>query len=248
MCMNVLKRQFDRDGFVVVRQFLSEHERAELVHQVDRYLRQVVPTLPASRAFYVDAGRPETLKQVQIVDEPYFEAYRRQPHWTQLAEMLIGEPVEARDPGWFNKPPGTSDPTPPHQDNFYWCRKPPNVLTMWYALDKVDHENGCLRYLPGSLRHGVRPHSPTEILGFSQEVLNYTEDEQQREVAVELDPGDLVVHHGNTIHRADPNRSPTRHRAGFAMSYMGVSCRCDEEATAYYMAAKNRQHAKLGLK
>ena len=34
------------------------------------------------------------------------------------------------------------------------------VITAWIALDDVDEENGCLRYINGSHRGGILPHVP----------------------------------------------------------------------------------------
>src|SRR5262245_10151023 len=97
---------YDRDGFVIVRQLLDRDEYAELVRNLDRYIREVVPTLSDKHAFYQQKGRPETLKQMQYMGcDEYFSAYRRQPKWCALAEAVIGEPAEAQEPEWFNKPP-----------------------------------------------------------------------------------------------------------------------------------------------
>jgi ectoine hydroxylase-related dioxygenase (phytanoyl-CoA dioxygenase family) len=62
-----------------------------------------------------------------------------------------------------------------------------------------------------------------------------------------LEPGDAIAHHGNMIHRADPNNSD-RHRRAFAMVLKGVSCQRDEEGFARYTAALKAQHDKMGLK
>src|SRR5262249_3108975 len=146
----------------------------------------------------------------------------------------------------FNKPPGSTHTTPPHQDNYYFCLKPARVVTIWMALDRVDEENGCLRYVAGSHQCGLRPHGRSEILGFSQGTTDNGPEDQAREVAVCLNPGDVVAHHGMMIHRADPNRS-TRHRRAFAMVYKGVSARRDEEAFRSYQAALETQREQLGL-
>jgi phytanoyl-CoA hydroxylase len=243
------KPSFDRDGYVIVRSFLSPADFADLTRNLDRYIREVVPTLPDKDAFYVDKSRPETLKQLQHMGgDPFFRAYTRHPTWNALARALIGEEAEVQQPEWFNKPPGTSSPTPPHQDNYYFCLKPPNVLTIWLALDPVDEPNGCLRYVVGSHRRGIRPHGRSSILGFSQGITDFGPDDRQREVQIHLQPGDAVVHHGNTIHRAEPNASPTRNRRAFAMVFKGLSCKRDEEAFARYLAALKSQHETLGLK
>jgi phytanoyl-CoA hydroxylase len=248
MNFDSLKPDFDRDGFVIVRQFLPRPDWDELARNLDRYSREVVPALPDSAAFYVDKSRPETLKQMQHMNgDPYFRDYVRNGAWIALARALIGEEANADAPEWFNKPPGTTSPTPPHQDNYYFCLNPPNVLTIWLALDAVDEENGCLRYVAGSHLRGIRPHARTGVLGFSQGITDYGPDDVAHEVPIHLQQGDAVVHHGNTIHRAEPNRSATRHRRGFAMVFKGISCRRDEQAFARYMSALEQQHKGLGL-
>jgi phytanoyl-CoA hydroxylase len=249
MSFDRYKQPFDTDGFVIVPQFLNPAELDELRTNLDRYIREVVPTLADSHAFYDAKGRPETLKQMQHMGcDPFFAAYRQHPTWLALAGSLLGEEVEAQEPEWFNKPPGTQHVTPPHQDNYYFNLKPPQVLTIWLPLDPVDEGNGCLRYVAGSHRRGIRPHGRSNVLGFSQGIIDFGPDDQAREVPIRLQPGDAAVHHGNTIHRADPNRSATRTRRAFAMVCKGVSCRRDEEAYQRYLDALKAQHEQMGLK
>ena len=241
-----IRSQFDVDGFVVVPQFLSGHAFTELCEQLDRYIRDVVPGLPPEHAFYEDRRRPETLKQMQHMGlDPFFEDYRQNRTWLDLAEHLLGEAVTAGEPEWFNKPPETDHATPPHQDNYYFNLVPPNVLTIWLALDPVDEENGCLRYVRGSHNQGVLAHERSNILGFSQHIPDHVIDPDS-EAMVTLNPGDAVVHHGNTIHRAEANRSAGRHRRAFAMVMQAESCTLDEEAFARYQATAARQVKDLG--
>ena len=249
MPFEIEKQHYDQHGFVIIRQLLEQQHFAELQENLNRYIRDVVPTLPDADAFYQDRSRPETLKQLQRMGcDPYFRDYGRHPKWMALAEALVGETVNADQPEWFNKPPGTNHVTPPHQDNYYFCLVPSNVVTIWLAMDSVDAENGCLRYVAGSHQKGFRTHARSGILGFSQGITDYTPDDFTREVAVPLQPGDAVAHHGMTIHRADANTSTTRHRRSFAMVFRGVSCQRDEPAFARYLAAAKQQHAEMGLK
>ncbi len=243
------KRTFDRDGFVVVRQFLTPNELTELTGQLVRYIRDVVPGLSDAHAFYHDRARPESLKQMQFMQvDPFFRDYTRHPKWKALAEALVGEPAACESPEWFNKPAGVDHPTPPHQDNYYFNLQPPNVVTIWLALDTVDDENGCLRYLPGSHQRGFRPHSRSNVLGFSQGITDFGPEDEAAERKIHLSPGDAVAHHGMTIHRAEPNRSPTRNRRAFAMVFKGVSCRRDEAGFARYQESAKKQHEQMGLK
>lgn len=242
------KQAYDEQGFVIVRQFLSAADFTELRENLNRYVHDVVPTLPDTEAFFHDRSRPETLKQLQRMGcDPFFHNYMRHPKWTELAASLVGEAVTADQPEWFNKPPATNHVTPPHQDNYYFCLTPSNVVTIWLALDDVDAENGCLRYVAGSHQRGFRLHTKSKILGFSQGIADYTPDDFTREVAIPLQPGDAVAHHGMTIHRADANHSATRHRRSFAMVFKGDSCQRDEAAFARYLASARDQHQELGL-
>ncbi len=248
MAFEELKPAYDRDGFVVVRQLLPREQFRELTAELDRYIRDVVPTLPDKHAFFDDKSRPETLKQMQHMGlDPFFKSYMRHPVWNELAAALVGETVEAQEPEWFNKPPNTNHVTPPHQDNYYFCLRPANVLTIWMALDTVDDENGCLRYVPGSHLRGIRPHNRSNILGFSQGITDYSDADRAGEVKIHLEPGDVTVHHGDTIHRAEANRSATRDRRAFAMVMKGVSCKLDEEAFRRYSEAVKKQHEQMGL-
>lgn len=243
------KRAFDSDGFVVVRQFLADHELLELSCQLDRYIQEVVPTLSEAHAFYHDRDRLQTLKQMQFMQvDPFFRDYTGHTKWKALAETLVGESALCESPEWFNKPPGVDHPTPPHQDNYYFNLKPPNVVTIWLALDDVDDENGCLRYLPGSHRRGFRPYGRSNVLGFSQGITDFTAADEAAERKIHLHPGDAVAHHGMTIHRAEPNRSAARNRRAFAMVYKGVSCRRDEASFSRYQEAVKQKHQELGLK
>jgi len=243
------KSAYDSDGFVQVNSFLPPSEFEMLADNVARYIRDVVPTLPENAAFYQEKAKPETLKQLQSMGEhdSFFKEYCEDKRWNTLAETLIGEPARTSQPEWFNKPPNTAHPTPPHQDNYYFKLIPCNVASIWVAIDPIDEENGCLRYSPGSHLRGTRPHRRTDVLGFSQGITDYGPADEAREAPLRLNPGDALIHHGWTIHRADPNTSTTRHRQAFAMVFEGESCEPDLEAKKAYAETLKEQHKEFGL-
>lgn len=237
-----LLEQFQSQGFVVVENFLGD-EFASLQQEVERYVREEAPQASSQDAFYSDPSRPETLRQLHRMErDPYFAACRQHSRWRRLAESLLQESVEAMGVEWFNKPPGCSQATPPHQDNFYFCLRPPQVLTLWLALDDIHEANGCLRYVRGSHRHGLLEHQPTGTLGFSQGIVDY-EPWQAQEQAVCVRAGDLLVHHGNTIHRADANVSESPRRS-LAIVFRASNVERDVDAFAQYQAALQRQQAQ----
>jgi len=242
------KLAFDRDGFLLVRQFLPNDGFQALRENVARFIRDVAPTMSDAEVFYQDKKRPETLKQIgKMQSDPFFKCLLEDRRWVDVAETLLGEAAVPMEVEWFNKPPNTDHPTPPHQDNYYFKLIPPNVLTMWLALETIDDENGCIRYLPGSHRADIRPHAPTNVLGFSQGITGWGPDDQAHEVAIHLQPNDLIIHHGNTVHRADPNRSPTRHRPASAVVFRGVSAQKDESAMASHQEDLRKQQRNKGL-
>jgi phytanoyl-CoA hydroxylase len=108
---------------------------------------------------------------------------------------------------------------------------------MWMALDMVDEENGCVRYVRASHTRGMRPHGRTKTLGFSQGITDFAQSaDSKNEVACLAQPGDLLAHHALTIHRADANASATRTRRALGFIYYGESAREDLAAHKSYQA------------
>lgn len=210
-----LKEDFDRDGFIAIRPFLNQLEIERVRNRMDDYVRNIAPLLPREHVFYEEKGRPETLKQLQYVSnyDPFFGRLFFSEALVGLAELLLGGPVRCEHLQWFNKPAGVGQPTPPHQDGYYWMLEPNEGVTMWLALDPVDEGNGCVRYISGSHRRGLRDHSRTKTLGFSQGIADYGDADRAAEIPMRAQPGDLLVHHGLTVHRADNNASDRPRRA-----------------------------------
>jgi phytanoyl-CoA hydroxylase len=223
------KADFDRDGYVVLRGFFSRDEVGEIRDNIARYVREVGPGLPAGEVMYEDRERPETLKRLAHVDQydRWFREFLHTGRSTALAELLLGGPVVGQQLAWFDKAPRDSTPTPAHQDGYYFLLEPPAALTMWVALDEVDEANGCLRYVPGSHRRGMRPHARTTVVGFSQGIEDYGDADRAAEVTVPASPGDLLAHHCLTVHSADANGSPDRHRRSLGLIYYAADAHVD---------------------
>ncbi|GAA4464551.1 hypothetical protein GCM10023189_43990 [Nibrella saemangeumensis] len=232
-----LKEAFDKDGYVYIPGFLSAGAFRELDQKLTDFIHEVVPGMPAEHAFYEDRNDTGSLKQLFHLSEydPFFEKLLRGSKFEQLAELLLGEKMAKGDVEYFNKPAGIGKPTPPHQDCFYFMLTPPQAITFWIPLEDVDHENGCLRYVKGSHRLGMRPHGRSQTLGFSQAITDFgTPQDQENEVAVPARTGDVLGHHGMTIHRAGGNQSTTRSRRVIGLVYFGESAREDTVAKEAY--------------
>ena len=63
------RERFERDGFVAVESFLSRSEVATCLREVERYVAEVIPGLPAEHVFYENKDDLATLKQLQRMHE-----------------------------------------------------------------------------------------------------------------------------------------------------------------------------------
>jgi phytanoyl-CoA hydroxylase len=243
-----IKESFDRDGFVAIPGFLNPLQVAGVQERMRQYVADVVPYISRNHKFYEDKDKPETLKQLQDLanHDPYFGRWFYGEQFVGLAELLLNGPVQAANLQWFNKPPMIGSPTPPHQDGYYFMLKPNEAITMWLALDVVDEENGCVRYIRGSHKRGIRDHSRTTTLGFSQGISDYGDADRAEEVAMHAKPGDLLVHHSLTIHRANGNKSPDRSRAALGFVYYARHAVEDAEKKAQYQKKLNAELTEVG--
>ena len=242
-----LRRRYLADGFVIVRRLLDGAALKELQEQLDRYVSKVVPTLPKDCAFFDDYNRPETLRKMQSLDrhDTWLANFMQSGPHVPIQEFLMGDRCQPQGLEWFDKLPHDQNATPPHQDGFYWNRKPDIACGAWIALDPVNRENGCLWYAPGSHQQGIMPHGASGVLGFSQGILNF-DPAKANGVPIELDPGDAVIHSSATVHWTGVNRT-SRHRRAVATFCFGASTVRDEEGHARYLASLRSQLEKRGI-
>jgi|GEM_PF-6789206 len=69
-----VQKTFRRDGYVVLRSFLDAEEVTATYANLERLIKEVVPTLPPEQVFYEEKGDSETLKQIQQLqnNDAYF--------------------------------------------------------------------------------------------------------------------------------------------------------------------------------
>lgn len=243
----VLKTSFDRDGFISLPGFLSETEMQELNTNIDRFIPEKLPQMSTGHYFYEDKNDKTTLKQMQDLEkyDPYFKSLAINSRFESIARVLLDEDVVCKTVEYFNKPPKIGKATPPHQDGYYFMLKPQQAVTMWLALETVTEETGCVKYIRGSHLKGMRPHGRTSTLGFSQGIVDFgTEEDVKAEIAFPANPGDLLVHHSLTIHRAGANTTADRSRKAIGLIYWGESAKEDKEAKEKYMQQLDKEREK----
>lgn len=245
-----LHHEFNLDGFVSLPGFFDEEEVKSLVENKERFIRDIVPTMPETEVYYDDKDDPSTLKQLQKLGEHdsfFGEMMTPDSRLTKLASICLDEPVRAMNLQYFNKPPTVSTPTPPHQDGFYFCLKPCNAITMWIALEDISPEQGCVNYVQGSHRYGMRAHGSSGTLGFSQSIIDFgLPFDRENNKSFPCRAGHLLAHHSLTIHRADGNTSGNKTREALGAVFFGESCREDVETKKAYQARLDAELAAAG--
>lgn len=240
-----LKKSFGRDGFIYIPGFLSKEEIDLVNKKLEYFIKEVVPDMLPEHAFYEEKKNPSTLKQLQNISsyDPFFQELLIGSKFEKMAEVLLEDKVIGKNIEYFNKPPKVGKATPPHQDNYYFMLNPPKAVTMWMALEKVDAENGCVRYVKSSHLKGMRTHERTQTLGFSQGITDYGQEKDlANEVAFPTKPGDLLVHHAMTIHRADSNKSSSRSRRAMGLIYFAESAKEDKDAKEAYQKVLSEEN------
>ena len=229
--LDELAARYHENGFVRIRKFFSAEEVSEIRAALARYVRDTLPTLPAADRVVESDGR--SIRNLWRMDrhDPFFKQLGGRPEiLSVLPEFLHGEPV-CLGIETFNKPARVGSGVPWHQDNAYFCLTPPDALTLWAAIDAVTPENGAVYYLRGSQQRGLLPHAPSQVTGNSMKLEE--PPEAGEEFCATLNPGDVVFHHCQTLHRSEPNTTG-KPRCGLLIVYRGAHAQHDPKLKAYY--------------
>ena len=163
-------------------------------------------------------------------DQPFLWELATRPNLLDCVESLIGPNFLLLATHFFCKYGPDDKFVAWHQDATYWGLEPPQALTVWYAVDGSDVENGCMRVIPGSHQGGLRAHGKAgtagNLLSINQEA-PVTEEEERSAVDLILRPGEISVHDGALIHGSLPNRSQRR-RCGLTLRYVPTSVKPTE--------------------
>lgn len=211
---------FERDGFTHVERITTDEELA--------WLGPIYDSLFASRrgawrGGYFDLARPYDSDGQDLVPQVLAPEHRfPQLRETTLLRNAIAIGAQLLGVGsadirtWGHmilKPPQVGGELPWHQDEAYWDTGfRYRALGCWMPLDPATRTSGCMHFLPGSHREGVRAH---RHIGDDPSVHGLIADgvDGDGQVAVPLAPGGATFHHCRTLHRTPPNESDHVRRA-----------------------------------
>ena len=217
------RAEYEQQGAVVVRQVLSDEEVSMVTAAIEANLNDLSPR--AKRASADDDGSfIEDFCSWQRV--PEVEQVVRLPVLSQLAAELMGsQQVRFLHDHMLVKEPGTSQRTPWHHDIPYYNVEGRQNVSMWIPVDPVLRAVS-LEFLAES-HHGPwympRTFLDEQAKWFPEGSLSelpVIEGDDPRVIGWELDPGDVVCFHMQTLHTAAGNPGPHRRRV-LSLRFLG---------------------------
>ena len=193
---------YERDGFIIVRRFFDAKELASLLEAY-----RADPSIRGSLyGMLDDDGAPHPICIWTDLADDVIGMIPRMARMVDGTESLLGEPCYHWHSKLTVKPPGCKARIDWHQDYTSWYDDGllfPNLLTVGVAIEPATRANGCLQLVPGSHRIGrlsfersgglqLRIERATDLLGI---------------VHCELNTGDAVFFHANTLHGSASNES-----------------------------------------
>jgi len=224
---------YRRDGVVVVRGFFDVGQVDAIRDEIARYIRDDLPSKPAdARTLEADGSTVRNLWRLEQ-HNPFFRALAEQAETARLVSPLVNGHAVLCGVETFNKPARIGSGVPYHQDNAYFCQTPPDMLTVWVAIDSVTEENGPVGFLRGSHELGMLPTRMSGVKGNSIGLAEPPKASGVAELRVALEPGDATIHHCQTVHHSEANHTD-RPRLGLLLVYRGAHTRTDPQLQAAY--------------
>lgn len=197
---------FLRDGYVLKHGLFDPEEVA--------LLQQAIATDPAigQNIAKVNDSKGVTT-ELALWNHPgddLFGMVARSARVVDGIELLLGGPVYHYHSKLTMKRPRVGGAWDWHQDYGYWYNNGcllPDMGSVFIAIDPSRRENGCLEVLRGSHLMGRIEHGRVGgQTGADPERVEQAMQVMER-VAVEMDPGDALFFHCNTLHSSSQNTS-----------------------------------------
>lgn len=219
--------EFARDGAVLIKGLFADHVDT-LRKGVERNMAEPGP-YAAENLLPGEGGRffDDYCNWTRI---PEFEQVIRHSDAARVAgELMRSDSVQIFHDHVLVKEPGTSKPTPWHQDGPYYFVEGEQTISFWSPLDPVT--DATLRLVAGSHKW-PKPVLPTRWLKedafFPNEgaYIPVPDPDAEGLTVLEwtMDPGDAVAFDYRTLHGARGNTSTSRRRA-FSVRFLGDDAR-----------------------
>jgi ectoine hydroxylase-related dioxygenase (phytanoyl-CoA dioxygenase family) len=196
--------ELDTVGFTTVKNVLTEDQieraKAAILRRVETETGHEIDLETATEADFENL----TYVHYMLYEDEVFEEIMMAERPLALMTYLLGESCVLSSVGSHFKGIGENGTVPLHSDNGNGIPQPfPNYslcANINYALTPYSREAGALALVPRSHLLCRQPTIPETRLG--------TDDENPDAIAMDLEPGDAVVWHGNTWHGSFPRQIP----------------------------------------
>lgn len=197
---------FNKDGYILIKGMLKAEEVKKL-HDIAIH-DEVISNKSFDRG---DANglRTKLALWYSLGNDAYSLLARSERIVKGVQLLLDGEPAHFHSK-LMQKEPKVGGAWEWHQDYGYWYRDGflyPQMLSVLTALSPATKENGCLQVIKGSHLVGRIEHGFSgEQVGANQERVDELLKTLEL-VFVEMEAGDTLFFHSNTLHRSDANLS-----------------------------------------
>ncbi|MCG8598589.1 MAG: phytanoyl-CoA dioxygenase family protein [Verrucomicrobiales bacterium] len=233
-----LWEKYREDGVIRVRGLFETSEVEAFRRELERFIREDLPGLPADACTYEEDGTTvRNLWRLEVHHPEFAQSVLRDDLVGLVGKLVNGTPQLAAVET-FNKAARVGSAVPWHQDNAYFCRRPADMLTVWIALDPVTEMNGPVFYIKGSHREGMQATVPSGVAGNSMGLRDLPAVPVEEQFKGLLNPGDALIHHCETLHRSEPNRSD-QSRLGLLLVYRGTHTEVDPVLREAYQNANS---------
>lgn len=213
---------FRRDGVLPLGRILEPAVVKEACEHLEALRAQKLMDCPKD-----EADRKSYRLLNTSTKDAWFQCIINNKTLLDCAEAVLGPNVQYYQDNVFYKPARDGGSTPWHQDNIWWNSNPPNMLTVWIALDDVDTSNGGVQYVRGSNASLIEPEMPVEDINGSKYKMLSPEQiakiDMSHAVSFNVPAGHAVMHHCLTLHGAPPNNSD-RSRRGYTVHLAQAGC------------------------
>jgi len=227
--------QFKQDGYLVLRGLAPPDLRERMRAVTLEHLQRAVPPLEFEAELgypgappSLDAPGGQTVRRLQgaFARDEAFRAWALNPELISDLRQLLGEPVSlalAHHNCIMTKHPDYGTATGWHRDIRYWAFERQDLISVWLALDRETDANGVLHLIPGSHRMAIARDQLDE-LDFLRPDVPANRALFEQGIALELQPGDVLLFHSGVFHSAGRNGSQ-RMKASVVFAYHAQSNR-----------------------
>ena len=203
--------EYHDNGYVAIRNALSPDLLERLSATTARFYAEGSRLTLKTRYFDLDASHtPESPRIRRIaspteLDDVYLET-AFESVLGDIAADLVGGPVKFYHSKINFKLPRGGAEIGWHQDWPVFPHTNTNLVAISVPLNASRAGNGCLQTIPGTHKLGPRSHwhEGKYLLNCNASM---TEEDFRQVVNNELDPCDIVAHHGLSLHGSSQNRS-----------------------------------------